>query len=140
MVVVLGPGGGAGGVLLLPFLADVRRVVENAWMYNEKDSEVAVKAREVWEWVEGVVGGLVGAEVGKAVRLLGVGEAVKRAMVEWSRREVVQCLGVLVSGVDPYVKVGWRRLPGAVVRRLGRRMGRPPNDWHRDWLAHATSR
>jgi len=123
----------------LQLLCDVRRVMECCWLYNECDSEVSDKAREVWRWVESVVRGEVGGEVGRAGRELGKARGVDVAMREWSDRSVVQCTWFVLPRVDAHVAVTAEQLPRAVVRRLGRRMGRVPAEWSSDWLQNATN-
>ena len=123
----------------LQLLCDVRRVVECCWLYNECDSEVSDRARQLWGWVEAVVRGEMSGELGRAGRELGKAKGVDVAMREWSERSVVQCVWFMVPRVDVHVAVSAEQLPRAVVRRLGRRMGRVPTEWSSEWLQHATS-
>ena len=121
----------------LQLLCDVRRVVECCWLYNECDSEVSDRARQLWGWVETVVRGELGGELGRASRELSRAKGVDVAMREWSERSVLQCVWFVLPRVDVHVAVSAEQLPRAVVRRLGRRMGRVPSEWSSEWLQHA---
>lgn len=123
----------------LQLLCDVRRVLECCWQYNECDSEVSERARLVWGWVESVVRGELSGELGRAGRELSRAKGVEAAMREWSERSVVQCVWFVLPRVDVHVAVSSEQLPRAVVRRLGRRMGRVPAEWSSEWLQHATN-
>ena len=123
----------------LQLLCDVRRVVECCWLYNECDSEVSDRARQLWGWVETVVRGEPGGELGRAGRELGRAKGVDVAMRRWADRSVVQCVWFVLPRADVHVAVSAAQLPRAVVRRLGRRMGRVPAEWSTEWLHNATN-
>ena len=122
----------------LQLLCDARRVLECCWLYNECDSEVSERAHQVWAWVEQAVRGEHSGELGRAGRELGKGKGVDVAMREWSERSVVQCVWFVLPRADAHVAVSSEQLPRAVVRRLGRRMGRVPTEWSSEWLQNAT--